>query len=67
MFQMYHFDKKPRPVPRPDFHGGALIDDQGREIPITEQMILDACEALEQHWHYPVTTDRRQALQRRVC
>ncbi|PKM05057.1 MAG: hypothetical protein CVV16_02615 [Gammaproteobacteria bacterium HGW-Gammaproteobacteria-6] len=27
--------------------GGWLIDEQGREIAITEQMIQDACEALE--------------------
>ena len=28
--------------------GGAIIDAQGREIPITEQMILQACRELEQ-------------------
>lgn len=27
---------------------GAIIDAQGREIPITEQMILQACRRLEQ-------------------
>ena len=27
---------------------GAIIDAQGREIPITEQMILQACRQLEQ-------------------
>lgn len=29
-----------------DFHG-AVIDEQGREIPITEAMIQRACEVLE--------------------
>ena len=28
--------------------GGAIIDAEGREIPITEQMILTACRELEQ-------------------
>ena len=28
--------------------GGYIIDAQGREIPITEQMILQACRELEQ-------------------
>ena len=28
--------------------GGAIIDAEGREIPITEQMILQACRELEQ-------------------
>lgn len=27
---------------------GALIDAQGREVPITEQMIQQACKALEE-------------------
>ncbi|HSC84266.1 MAG TPA: hypothetical protein VLC30_11670 [Pseudomonas sp.] len=27
--------------------GGAIIDAQGREVPITEQMIQQACRALE--------------------
>ena len=28
--------------------GGSIIDAEGREIPITEQMILQACRELEQ-------------------
>lgn len=28
-------------------HLGAIIDAQGREVPITEQMILQACRQLE--------------------
>lgn len=27
--------------------GGAIIDEQGREIPITEQMIQKACKELD--------------------
>jgi hypothetical protein len=33
----------PKPVPV----GGFVIDAQGREIPITEEMIQQACNALE--------------------
>lgn len=41
------------------FNGAALIDAQGREIPITEQMIQQACERLENAWSYP--TERKQS------
>lgn len=30
----------------PDFHGAAIIDDEGIEIPITEEMIVHACREL---------------------
>ncbi|MGH8434239.1 MAG: PA1571 family protein [Pseudomonas sp.] len=30
--------------------GGAIIDAQGREIPITEDMIQRACRELEKTW-----------------
>lgn len=30
--------------------GGSIIDAEGREIPITEQMIQQACRELEQRW-----------------
>ncbi|MET1076453.1 MAG: PA1571 family protein [Pseudomonas sp.] len=30
--------------------GGAVIDAQGREIPITERMIQRACRELEKVW-----------------
>lgn len=30
--------------------GGSIIDADGREIPITEQMIQQACRELEQRW-----------------
>ena len=29
---------------------GYIIDEQGREIAITEQMIQQACAELDQHW-----------------
>ena len=29
--------------PVADFHGAALIDEEGNEIPITEDMVQDAC------------------------
>lgn len=31
----------------PSVFGGAIIDAEGREIPITEEMILEACDRLE--------------------
>jgi hypothetical protein len=42
-----------------DFHGAALIDEQGREVPITEDMIRRACETLEHRWQYPVNRTRQ--------
>jgi hypothetical protein len=42
-----------------DFHGAAILDAQGREIPITEAMILRACEELEQAWRYPKRPTRK--------
>jgi hypothetical protein len=35
------------------FHGGAIIDEQGREIPITEAMIQQAFQHLEKSWQPP--------------
>lgn len=35
------------------FHGAALLDEQGREIPITEEMIVKACDELLKHWQFP--------------
>ena len=34
------------PTAEPDFNGGAIIDDQGAEIPITEEMVQVACDEL---------------------
>ena len=36
------------------FYGAALVDEQGREIPITEEMIVDACDELIKLWRFPV-------------
>lgn len=33
-----------------DFIGGWIIDAQGQEIAITNDMIQQACAELEQHW-----------------
>jgi len=30
----------------PDFNGAAIIDDQGVEVPITEDMVQTACDEL---------------------
>lgn len=30
-----------------DFHGAAIIDEEGHEIPITEEMIKEACKQLD--------------------
>ena len=38
---------KPQNTPQPQACG-SIIDAQGREVPITEQMIQKACEKLEQ-------------------
>ena len=35
------------------FHAAALLDDQGREIPITEEMIMHACDELMKLWQFP--------------
>ena len=41
------------------FHGAAIIDEHGREIPITEDMIQRACEHLEDQWQYPTAQYHR--------
>jgi hypothetical protein len=47
--------REPRIIPTPSQHpiGGAIIDEHGREIPITEQMIQHACRELEKS-HTPL-------------
>ncbi|MEZ5524397.1 MAG: hypothetical protein R3E62_05440 [Pseudomonadales bacterium] len=32
-----------------DFHGAAIIDSNGHEVPITEEMVQKACEELEEN------------------
>lgn len=45
----------PRPAPQqpPQPLAGAIIDSEGREIAITEQMIQHACSELERQWVIP--------------
>lgn len=40
-------NQKPRTTPKPQVCG-SIIDAQGREVPITEQMIQQACKVLEE-------------------
>lgn len=40
-------DKTPKEK-NPDFHGAALIDDDGNETPITEGMVQKACSGLDE-------------------
>ncbi len=41
-----------------DFHGAAIIDANGREIPITEEMVQEACDKLASTWQFPLTSRR---------
>ncbi|MFS2126847.1 PA1571 family protein [Pseudomonas sp. Pseusp97] len=45
----------PRPTPRHPQQpvGGSIIDAQGREVPITEDMIQRACQELDKTWEPP--------------
>ena len=36
-----------------DFHGAAIIDEQGKEVPITEDMVKRACDELDKSSVYP--------------
>ena len=49
------------PAQEPDFHGAAIIDEQGREIPITENMIRSAIEQLDRNWQAPYPSQFRGA------
>jgi hypothetical protein len=44
--------------------GAAVIDAQGREIPITEAMIRRACDQLSASWVFPRLTDKQAAQAR---
>lgn len=46
--------------PGKDFHGAAIIDEQGREIPITEAMIQQAFQRLEKSWQPPARSLKRE-------
>lgn len=40
-----------------NFHGATVIDDYGRETPITETMVRNACNKLIEDWeHYGTRT-----------
>ncbi len=41
-------ERRVHPVPPQHPVGGAVIDAQGREIPITEGMVQQACEKMEE-------------------
>ena len=41
--------KKDKNEQDPDFHGAALIDEEGNEIPITEDMVQEACTDPEEN------------------
>ena len=36
--------------PEPDFHGAAVVTADGREIPITEDMVRESLNSLHQAW-----------------
>ena len=40
--------QSPTPKHQQEPVGGFIIDGQGREVPITEEMIKQACDALEE-------------------
>ena len=43
---------------RGNFNGAAIIDEAGKEIPITEEMVRAACEHLEKAWQFPSNTTK---------
>ncbi|UVE16307.1 hypothetical protein NVV93_11830 [Pseudomonas sp. LS44] len=49
---LHNIPPQPRVTPPPPQQvvGGSIIDAQGREIPITEQMIQRACQELDKGW-----------------
>jgi hypothetical protein len=51
-------DSETLPIKRVEPHqpvGGAIVDAQGREVPITEGMVQQACQALEKHLVAPAS------------
>lgn len=36
-----------------EFNGAAIIDEQGNEVPITEEMVQSACKRLSNAWLFP--------------
>lgn len=41
-------DKSVVPLKKPNFNGAAVVDENGREIPITEKMVQKAISELDQ-------------------
>lgn len=50
--QNAHPTQPQQPLTQPASHslGGAILDAQGQEIPITEQMVQQACRELDNAW-----------------
>ncbi|TNE80327.1 MAG: hypothetical protein EP334_03250 [Gammaproteobacteria bacterium] len=46
---------------QPDFHGAAVIDAEGNEIPITEDMVQEAFEELEELEEQEQSSDDSEA------
>jgi len=55
MSLQHHREPAPRPAPRDPQQpvGGSIIDAQGREVPITEDMIQRACQELDKSCEPP--------------
>jgi len=51
-------DKPSAKEPSPDFHGAALLDDEGNEIPITEDMVREACKELDENGQQAQESDQ---------
>jgi hypothetical protein len=45
-----------------NFNGAAIIDADGNEIEITEEMIMGACDCLVQAWQFPCDCDSAEVF-----
>ena len=55
---LQHSSTQPKTTPNPQAPvGGSVIDQNGKEITITEEMIQQACEKLEQSRKDPAKKD----------
>ena len=57
MMNQYSQNKTAASEPSPDFHGAAVLDEDGNEIPITEDMVQEAFEELEEATLNTLTDD----------
>lgn len=57
--------KLARDSAEPDFHGAAVIDDQGNEIAITEEMVRGAIFALDRNAYSDSSTKNLNSGQRK--